>query len=80
MGLGRDEALSEARKLVRTLGSAPNPQQQAQTALTLLMRSGPWPPAAQRQILDLAAWLATRPQPAAIKPRCQAVLKALDGR
>lgn len=79
MDLSQGEALAQARKLVRTLGSAPNPQQQAQTAVTALMRSGPWSPAAERQILDLAAWLATRPPPTAIKPRCQAVLKALDG-
>jgi hypothetical protein len=72
------EALAGARKLVRALGSAPDPQRQAQAAVALLLRSGPWREAAQRRILDLAAWLATRPPPEAIRPRCQAVLKALD--
>lgn len=78
MGLSRSEALAQARKLVRTLGAAPNPQQQAEAAVSGLMRSGPWPPAAEREIRDLAAWLATRPPPTAIKPRCQAILRTLD--
>lgn len=79
MDPSRHEALAQARKFVRTLGSAPDPQRQAQAAVALLMRSGPWPPAAERQILDLAAWLAARPSPTAIKPRCQALLQALGG-
>lgn len=78
MARSKTEALREARKLVRTLDSAPEPLQQAQSAVATLMRSGAWPPAAERQILDLAAWLAARPPRAAIKSRCQAVLKALE--
>ena len=77
MDLARADALSAARKLIRTLDSAPNPLQQAQAAISGLTRSGPWPPSAQGQILDLAAWLATRPPPSALKARCQSVLKTL---
>lgn len=73
----RAEALAEARKLVRTLDSAPNPQRQAQAVVTALLRSGPWAPAAKRQILDLARWLADRPPPTALKARCQALLESL---
>lgn len=73
----RAEALAAARKLVRTLDSAPNPQRRAQAAVAALVRSGPCPPAAERQILDLAAWLADRPPPTALKARCQALLRSL---
>jgi hypothetical protein len=74
----RAEALAAARKLIRTLDSAPDPLRQARAAIAGLLRSGPWSPAAERQILDLAAWLAARPPPTALRARCQAVLKALD--
>jgi hypothetical protein len=77
MDLPPAEALSEARRLIRTLDSAPNPQQQAQSAMATLMRCSSWPPASQRKILDLAAWLATRPAPKTLKARCQALLKGL---
>ena len=73
----RGEALVEARKLIRTLDSAPDPQRQAQSAVAILLKSGPWGAAAERQILDLADWLATRPPPAGLKARCQATLRAL---
>ncbi len=77
MDLARADALTAARKLIRTLDSAPNPLQQAQAAIAGLMKSGPWAPATERRLLDLAAWLAARPPPNALKPRCQAVLKTL---
>lgn len=77
MDLARAEALAAARKLVRTLDSAPDPLQQARAAVATLLRAGPWSAAAERQILDLAEWLATRPPPAALKPRCHQVLKGL---
>lgn len=78
MDLEKTEALTSARKLIRTLDSAPNPLAQAQTAAATLLRSGPWPPEAERKILDLAQWLATRPPPSALKARCKAILKALE--
>jgi len=71
------EALAVARKLVRTLDSAPDPLRQAQGAVAGLLRTGPWSPTAERQILDLAAWLATRPPPSGLKARCQSVLRTL---
>lgn len=77
MNLTRAEALVTARKLVRTLDSAPDPQRQAQAAIAALLKTDPWPPAAERQIRDLADWLAGRPSPTALKARCQTVLKTL---
>lgn len=77
MDLARVEALAAARKLVRTLDSAPDPLHQARAAAATLLRAGPWSATAERQILELAEWLATRPPPAALKPRCHQVLKGL---
>lgn len=77
MDLTRAEALASARKLARTLDSAPDPQAKAKAAVALLLKAGPWSAASERQVLDLAAWIATRPPPTALKPRCQAVLKSL---
>jgi len=79
MDFGQADALSSARKLVRMLDGAPNPLRQAQAAVALLMRESGWTPAEKQQILDLAAWLAQRPQPATVKARCQAVLRSLMG-
>ena len=78
MDAGRMEALATARKLVRTLDSAPNPQQQAQAAVAALLRAGGWSPATRRRIVELAHWLSKRPPPVALKGQCQAVLKTLD--
>lgn len=72
------EALAEAKRLVRRLGSAPDPMKEARAMVGLLLRAGPWSAAAERQILGLADWLATRPSPAALRPRCQQVLKTLE--
>jgi len=77
MGAGRGEALSMARKLVRTLDSAPDPRQQAQAAISTLLRESVWAPAEQKELLDLAAWLAQRPAPMALKPRLRAMLRTL---
>ncbi|HEY0647231.1 hypothetical protein [Phenylobacterium sp.] len=79
MNFGRADALSSARKLVRMLDGPPDPLRQAQAAVALLIKEPGWAPAEERQILDLPAWLAQRPPPAAVKPRCQAVLRALVG-
>jgi hypothetical protein len=77
MSAGRGEALSVARKLVRTLDSAPDPRQQAQAAVSALLRESVWAPAEEKELLDLAAWLAQRPAPIALKPRLRAVLHTL---
>jgi hypothetical protein len=79
MSFGRTDALSSARKLVRTLDSAPDPWRQAQTAVALLIKEPGWATAEERQILELANWLARRPPPSALKSRCQTMLRNLAG-
>lgn len=77
MSVTRLEALAEAKVLARTLGSAPDPLKQARAVVAVLGRSGPWSAADERRILAFAEWLATRPPPIALKPRCQQLLKEL---
>jgi len=77
MSVTRFEALAEAKALARTLGSAPDPLKQARAVVAVLTRSGPWSAADEGRILALAGWLATRPPPMALKPRCQQLLKEL---
>ncbi len=78
MSVSRFGALAEARIVVRRLGSAPDPQKQASALVAGLLRSGPWTPSQERAILAVAEWLRTRPSPAALKPRCQQLLKDLE--
>ena len=77
MDATKTEALMTARRLVRMLESAPNPLQQARTAVTTLVRAQGWRPADEKAILEVAAWLSLRPPMEAIKPRCQALLRRL---
>ncbi|WP_068875134.1 MULTISPECIES: hypothetical protein [unclassified Phenylobacterium] len=71
------EALTNARRLVRTLDAAPDPLRQAQAAISGLIRAKGWAPDQEHAILALAEWLAQRPPVTALKPRCQALLKTL---
>lgn len=73
----RYEVLAEAKALVRTLGSAPDPLRHAVALLALVRRSGPWTPEQERTILVFSEWLAARPPPSALKPRCQQLLRDL---
>ena len=77
MDATRLEALTTARRLIRTLESAPNPLQQAQTAVTTLVRARGWRPDEEHAILEVATWLAQRPPLEALKPRCQRLLRRL---
>ncbi len=78
MDSARAEALTTARKLVRTLDAAPNPLQQAQAAVAVLLRATGWPGGHERKILELADWLAQRPPPATLKARFRSLLETLD--
>lgn len=72
------EALASARKLCRMLGSAPDPQRQAQSIAAVLLRAQGWSPAAEARIVAFSEWLAARPPPTALKPQLQALIKALE--
>ncbi|NQE61396.1 hypothetical protein [Caulobacter sp. RHG1] len=71
------EAVSQARKLCRTLASAPLPQARAKDLFQILARARGWSPAQQDQILAFGQWLDTRPAPGAIKAQCDRLLEAL---
>jgi len=73
----KTEALLTARRLVRTLDSAPNPMQQARAAVAALVRAEGWRPPEEQAILEVAEWLSRRPPLVALKPRCLALLKRL---
>jgi hypothetical protein len=72
------EALASARKLCRLLGSAPDPQRQGQSIAAVLLRAEGWSPAAEARITAFSEWVAGRPPPTALKPRLQALIKALE--
>jgi plasmid stabilization system protein ParE len=77
MDTDRLEALSAARKLIRTLDAAPDPSRQAHAAISSLLRVRGWSPAQEAKLLDLARWLGERPPPTALKARCKALLDSL---
>uniref|UniRef100_B0T6J8 Uncharacterized protein n=1 Tax=Caulobacter sp. (strain K31) TaxID=366602 RepID=B0T6J8_CAUSK len=77
MTISRPEALASAKKLCRTLMSAPLPQVRAQTIFAELVRAKGWDPAHQDLITAFGEWLASRPPPSALKARCEALLAAI---
>jgi len=73
----RQQALVEARKLVRTFGSAPEPRRRAQAVLSELKRAQGWSAAAQREISAVDAWLQGAPSVTTLEPRLRALLALL---
>jgi hypothetical protein len=58
---GRQKALTDARKLLRTFASAPDARRRAQEVIAALNQAGGWNAAAQREIDATDAWLRTAP-------------------
>ncbi|MBU1376499.1 MAG: hypothetical protein KKE02_06530 [Alphaproteobacteria bacterium] len=77
MSGSHQHALVEARKLVRTLVSAPDPRRRAQEVLSVLKRVEEWPPAAREKIMAADAWLRATPSLATIEPQLRALLTQL---
>jgi len=77
MSLSRGEALTSARKLLRTFASAPDPRRQAQAIYSQLAHADGWPPADRSQIDALGVWLADSPRQADLKTRCEQVVAKL---
>ncbi|MDZ4373349.1 MAG: hypothetical protein U1C74_18255 [Phenylobacterium sp.] len=77
MSASRQQALAEARKLVRTFGSAPDPRRRAQAILSELKHAGTWTPQAGQEIAQVDAWLQTAPSLTALEPRLRALLAKL---
>jgi hypothetical protein len=72
--MNRDEALHTARKLLRGFSGAPDPRQHAHRLYTTLVHADGWSGTEQAAIVELGAWLQTRPVHALLKSRCSAVL------
>jgi hypothetical protein len=77
MATNRSEALTGARKLCRTMASAPLPQARARELFQVLIRARGWSSAEEAAIAELGAWLDTRPAPSALKDRCEKLLGRL---
>lgn len=78
MSGSRQQALADARKLVRTLGSAPDLRRRAQAVLSELKHAEGWSPASAREIAAVEAWLRETPALSALEPRFRALLAALS--
>jgi hypothetical protein len=73
----RDQALADARKLLRGFGAAPDARRRAQAVLSSLRQADDWSPAARRQIEAADAWLRAAPAATALEPRLRALLADL---
>jgi hypothetical protein len=77
MTTSRTEALATARKLCRTLMSAPSPQARARELFHLLSRAQGWKAPEALAIAEFGAWLEERPAPGGLKGRCEQLLSQL---
>jgi hypothetical protein len=73
----RLEALAEARKLVRTFGSAPDARRRAQAIMSELKRADGWTAAARQEIDATDAWIRAGVSASALEPRLRALLARL---
>ncbi|WP_421937285.1 hypothetical protein [Phenylobacterium sp.] len=72
------QALADARKLVRTFGSAPDGRRRAQAVLSELKHAEGWSAPALREIGAVEAWLRETPALSALEPRLRALLATLS--
>jgi hypothetical protein len=78
MSGSRQQALVDARKLVRTFASAPDARRRAQEVLAELKRADDWSGAGWKQIEAVDAWLQSKPSVSALEPRLRALLSGLS--
>ncbi|HEY2660668.1 MAG TPA: hypothetical protein VGI79_13165 [Caulobacteraceae bacterium] len=77
MSLSRGEALTAAKKLLRTFDSAPDPQGRARQIYSELCRAEGMTNGEHNAVEAFGAWLDERPRPSELKPRCQGLLLRL---
>lgn len=75
MSLSRDEALSAAKKLLRTFDSAPDPQGRARQIYSAINHAEDLSKAERNDIEAFGTWLSERPLSVELKPRCRGLLK-----
>lgn len=78
MTSNRLTSLANAKAMVRTLTSAPDPHARARAIFADLARTDGWSKQDEATIVAFGDWLATRPPPSALKDRCKALLRSLD--
>lgn len=78
MNGSRQQALQDARKLVRTFGSAPDARGRALAVLSELKRAEGWSEAQRREIAAAQAWLQAGPSVSALEARLRTLLGALS--
>ena len=71
------EAITSARRLIRTFASAPGPRRQARAIHSALSAAEGWSMQERQAIDQLGAWLSDRPDVAALRIRCDQVLGVL---
>jgi hypothetical protein len=76
-GMSRIAARAAARRLARTLASAPDPRRQAFKVLDELARASGWGGSEQAAIAEFGLWLAGGPQHAHLKPAVDRLLEKL---
>lgn len=76
MSGSRQQALTEARKLVRTFGSAPDARRRAQAVLSELKHAEGWSSLQLEKIAEVDIWLQGAPL-TALEPRLRALLESL---
>jgi hypothetical protein len=73
----KTEALFHARKLCRSLGSAPDARQRVREIISTLLHGEGWSPADEKAIMAFTQWVDTRPSVALLKSQCEALLTSL---
>lgn len=73
----RDQALADARKLLRGFGASPDARRRAQAVLSALRQADDWSAAARRQIEAADARLRGSPSVTALEPQLRALLATL---
>ena len=72
-----DQALLDARKLVRSFRSAPDPRHRAQEIVSELRRADGWSAKAQDEIATTEAWLTALPATLELEGRLRVLLSRL---
>lgn len=73
----RDQALADARKLLRGFGAAPDARRRAPAVLSALRQADDWNAAGRGQIKAADTWLRGSPSVTALEPQLRALLAAL---
>lgn len=78
MNGSRQQALQDARRLVRTFGSAPDARGRALAVLSELKRAEGWSGPQRQEIAEVTRWLQSGPSVGALEARLRALLAALS--